>query len=65
MQIRQLSLFLENRPGQLRIPAKVLGREAGGRETEQQQDCGNDGEVQAHADSVRRVWGDDEALYQS
>ncbi|WP_242392686.1 amino acid-binding protein [Anaeromyxobacter oryzisoli] len=25
MQIRQLSLFLENKPGQLRIPAKVLG----------------------------------------
>lgn len=28
MKIRQLSLFLENRPGQIRIPAKVLG-EAG------------------------------------
>jgi hypothetical protein len=25
MKIRQLSLFLENRPGQLRVPAKVLG----------------------------------------
>jgi hypothetical protein len=25
MMIRQLSLFLENRPGQLRIPCKVLG----------------------------------------
>jgi hypothetical protein len=25
MNIRQLSLFLENRPGQLRVPAKVLG----------------------------------------
>jgi len=25
MTIRQLSLFLENRPGQLRIPCKVLG----------------------------------------
>jgi hypothetical protein len=25
MAIRQLSLFLENRPGQLRVPAKVLG----------------------------------------
>ena len=25
MKIRQLSLFLENRPGQLKIPAKVLG----------------------------------------
>ena len=28
MKIRQLSLFLENRPGQLRFPCKVLG-EAG------------------------------------
>jgi hypothetical protein len=28
MKIRQLSLFLENRPGQLRVPCKVLG-EAG------------------------------------
>ncbi len=28
MKIRQLSLFLENRPGQLRIPCKILG-EAG------------------------------------
>jgi hypothetical protein len=28
MKIRQLSLFLENRPGQLRVPFKVLG-EAG------------------------------------
>jgi hypothetical protein len=28
VKIRQLSLFLENRPGQLRFPAKVLG-EAG------------------------------------
>ena len=27
MKIRQLSLFLENRPGQLRIPCKVLGDE--------------------------------------
>jgi hypothetical protein len=25
MKIRQLSLFLENRPGQLRVPCKVLG----------------------------------------
>src|SRR5512137_2713853 len=25
MKIRQLSLFLENRPGQLRVPFKVLG----------------------------------------
>ena len=25
MTIRQLSLFLENRPGQLRVPVKVLG----------------------------------------
>jgi hypothetical protein len=25
MKIRQLSLFLENRPGQLRIPCKLLG----------------------------------------
>ena len=25
MKIRQLSLFLENRPGQLRVPVKVLG----------------------------------------
>ena len=25
MTIRQLSLFLENRPGQLRVPCKVLG----------------------------------------
>lgn len=25
MKIRQLSLFLENRPGQLRVPARVLG----------------------------------------
>lgn len=25
MKIRQLSLFLENRPGQLKFPAKVLG----------------------------------------
>ena len=25
MKLRQLSLFLENRPGQLRVPAKVLG----------------------------------------
>ncbi len=25
MKIRQLSLFLENRPGQLKIPCKVLG----------------------------------------
>ena len=25
MNIRQLSLFLENRPGQLRVPCKVLG----------------------------------------
>jgi hypothetical protein len=25
MKIRQLSLFLENRPGQLRIPCKILG----------------------------------------
>src|SRR5512138_1750406 len=25
MKIRQLSLFLENRSGQLRVPAKVLG----------------------------------------
>ncbi len=25
MMIRQLSLFLENRPGQLRVPCKVLG----------------------------------------
>jgi hypothetical protein len=25
MNVRQLSLFLENRPGQLRAPAKVLG----------------------------------------
>jgi hypothetical protein len=25
MKLRQLSLFLENRPGQLRFPAKVLG----------------------------------------
>jgi len=25
MNVRQLSLFLENRPGQLRVPAKVLG----------------------------------------
>jgi hypothetical protein len=25
MKIHQLSLFLENRPGQLRVPAKVLG----------------------------------------
>ncbi len=25
MKIRQLSLFVENRPGQLRVPAKVLG----------------------------------------
>ena len=25
MKIRQLSLFLENRPGQLRLPCKVLG----------------------------------------
>ncbi len=25
MKIRQLSLFLENRPGQLRFPCKVLG----------------------------------------
>jgi hypothetical protein len=25
MKIRQLSLFLENRPGQLRVPLKVLG----------------------------------------
>ncbi len=28
MKIRQLSLFLENRPGQLRLPCKILG-EAG------------------------------------
>jgi hypothetical protein len=28
MKIRQLSLFLENRPGQLRVPCKILG-EAG------------------------------------
>ncbi|HSM93184.1 MAG TPA: amino acid-binding protein [Anaeromyxobacteraceae bacterium] len=26
MKIRQLSLFLENRPGQLRVPFEVLGR---------------------------------------
>lgn len=26
MKIRQLSLFLENRPGQLLVPAKVLGQ---------------------------------------
>lgn len=25
MKIRQLSLFLENRPGQLRVPCKILG----------------------------------------
>jgi hypothetical protein len=25
MKVRQLSLFLENRPGQLRVPCKVLG----------------------------------------
>ncbi len=25
MKIRQLSLFLENRPGQIRVPCKVLG----------------------------------------
>src|SRR5512138_2239970 len=25
MKIRQLSLFLENRPGQLKVPVKVLG----------------------------------------
>lgn len=25
MKIRQLSLFLENRPGQLRLPCKILG----------------------------------------
>jgi len=25
MKLRQLSLFLENRPGQLRVPVKVLG----------------------------------------
>src|SRR5512133_4033621 len=25
MKIRQLSLFLENRPGQLKVPAKALG----------------------------------------
>jgi hypothetical protein len=26
MKIRQLSLFLENRPGQLRVPCKILGQ---------------------------------------
>ena len=25
MKIHQLSLFLENRPGQLRVPCKILG----------------------------------------